>query len=211
MKTEGARIAHAIADVGDAEAVAEAFSVARQGARAGRHSRQQCRLLRASDLRPDRSQPAGSMTSTAISTAPITAPMPCLPGMTEKGAGSIIAIGSVNGLGALGDPAYSAAKAGMISLTRSLALEYGRFGIRVQYRAARHGAHAAVGAHAPPRIRACWNTLQTLVSARPHRRAHRCGARRRLPRIRRGRRHHGRGASGRLRSDRPAISSWRAN
>ena len=53
-----------------------------------------------------------------------------LPGMQAKGGGSIIAIGSVNGLSALGDPAYSAAKAGMISLTRSLAIEYGRYGIR---------------------------------------------------------------------------------
>ncbi len=53
-----------------------------------------------------------------------------LPGMQKKLGGSIIAIGSVNGLGALGDPAYSAAKAGMISLTRSLAIEYGRFNIR---------------------------------------------------------------------------------
>ena len=43
----------------------------------------------------------------------------------------IINIGSVNGVAALGDPAYSAAKAGMISMTRSLAQEYGRFGIRV--------------------------------------------------------------------------------
>src|SRR5262245_19992998 len=33
-----------------------------------------------------------------------------LPAMKEKKAGNIIAIGSVNGLGALGDPAYSAAK-----------------------------------------------------------------------------------------------------
>jgi NAD(P)-dependent dehydrogenase (short-subunit alcohol dehydrogenase family) len=54
-----------------------------------------------------------------------------LPGMRAKGGGAIVNIGSVNGLAALGDPAYSAAKAGMISMTRSLALEYGRFGVRV--------------------------------------------------------------------------------
>jgi NAD(P)-dependent dehydrogenase (short-subunit alcohol dehydrogenase family) len=53
-----------------------------------------------------------------------------LPGMQARRAGVIISIGSVNGLSALGDPAYSAAKAAMISLTRSLAQEYGRFGIR---------------------------------------------------------------------------------
>jgi NAD(P)-dependent dehydrogenase (short-subunit alcohol dehydrogenase family) len=54
-----------------------------------------------------------------------------LPGMRAKRAGVIVNIGSVNGLAALGDPAYSAAKAGMISMTRSLALEYGRYGVRV--------------------------------------------------------------------------------
>jgi NAD(P)-dependent dehydrogenase (short-subunit alcohol dehydrogenase family) len=53
-----------------------------------------------------------------------------IPGMKAKGAGVIVAVGSVNGLSALGDPAYSAGKAGMISLTRSLAQEYGRYGIR---------------------------------------------------------------------------------
>jgi NAD(P)-dependent dehydrogenase (short-subunit alcohol dehydrogenase family) len=53
-----------------------------------------------------------------------------IPGMKAKRAGVIIAVGSVNGLSALGDPAYSAGKAGMISLTRSLAQEYGRHGIR---------------------------------------------------------------------------------
>jgi NAD(P)-dependent dehydrogenase (short-subunit alcohol dehydrogenase family) len=53
-----------------------------------------------------------------------------LPAMKERRAGVIVNIGSVNGLGALGDAAYSAGKAGMISLTRSLAVEFGRYGVR---------------------------------------------------------------------------------
>ena len=53
-----------------------------------------------------------------------------LPGMKAKRAGAIVNIGSVNGLSALGDPAYSVGKAGMISLTKALAVEYGRYGIR---------------------------------------------------------------------------------
>jgi NAD(P)-dependent dehydrogenase (short-subunit alcohol dehydrogenase family) len=53
-----------------------------------------------------------------------------LPQMVERRAGNIVNVGSVNGLSALGDPAYSAAKAGMISMTRSIAQEYGRYGIR---------------------------------------------------------------------------------
>ena len=53
-----------------------------------------------------------------------------LPAMTARRAGAIVNIGSVNGLSALGDAAYSAGKAGMISLTRALALEFGRYNIR---------------------------------------------------------------------------------
>ncbi|MGB6615509.1 MAG: SDR family NAD(P)-dependent oxidoreductase [Trebonia sp.] len=53
-----------------------------------------------------------------------------IPGMLARRSGVIINIGSVNGLSALGDPAYSAAKAAMISLTRSLAQEYGPYGVR---------------------------------------------------------------------------------
>lgn len=53
-----------------------------------------------------------------------------LPDMKKAGAGSIVTIGSVNGLSTFGDPAYSAAKAGLISYTKGLAMEYGRFGIR---------------------------------------------------------------------------------
>ena len=53
-----------------------------------------------------------------------------LPAMKARRAGSIVNIGSVNGLSALGDAAYSAGKAGLISLTKSLALEFGRYNIR---------------------------------------------------------------------------------
>jgi NAD(P)-dependent dehydrogenase (short-subunit alcohol dehydrogenase family) len=53
-----------------------------------------------------------------------------LPDMKARRSGSIVNIGSVNGLAALGDPAYSAAKAGLISLTKAVALEYGRYNVR---------------------------------------------------------------------------------
>jgi NAD(P)-dependent dehydrogenase (short-subunit alcohol dehydrogenase family) len=44
--------------------------------------------------------------------------------------GSVVNIASVNGLAVFGHPAYSAAKAGLIHLTQSIAVEYGKFGIR---------------------------------------------------------------------------------
>ena len=53
-----------------------------------------------------------------------------LPGMIERGSGVIVNIASVNGLAFFANEPYSAAKAGMISLTRSLAARYGRHGIR---------------------------------------------------------------------------------
>ncbi|MGH2379072.1 MAG: SDR family oxidoreductase, partial [Candidatus Limnocylindria bacterium] len=53
-----------------------------------------------------------------------------LPSMLAAGRGTIVNIGSVNGLAAFGHHAYSAAKAGVISLTQNMAVEYGRRGIR---------------------------------------------------------------------------------
>jgi NAD(P)-dependent dehydrogenase (short-subunit alcohol dehydrogenase family) len=50
--------------------------------------------------------------------------------MFARGRGVIINIGTVNALLTLGHPAYSAAKAGLISYTRSLAVEYGPRGVR---------------------------------------------------------------------------------
>jgi NAD(P)-dependent dehydrogenase (short-subunit alcohol dehydrogenase family) len=54
-----------------------------------------------------------------------------LPALKARRQGVIVNIASVNGLGAYGNPAYSVAKAGLIHLTRQLAVEYGPLGIRV--------------------------------------------------------------------------------
>jgi Dehydrogenases with different specificities (related to short-chain alcohol dehydrogenases) len=51
-------------------------------------------------------------------------------GMIARRRGTIINISSVNGSGIYGYPAYSAAKAGLAQLTRFLAVEFGRHGIR---------------------------------------------------------------------------------
>jgi len=53
-----------------------------------------------------------------------------LPGMLERGSGNIVNISSVNALAYFANESYSAAKAGVISLTRSIAVRYGRDGIR---------------------------------------------------------------------------------
>ena len=54
-----------------------------------------------------------------------------LPEMTENRSGVILNISSVNALAYFGNEAYSAAKAGILSLTRSLAVRYGPLGVRV--------------------------------------------------------------------------------
>lgn len=53
-----------------------------------------------------------------------------LPLMLEQGSGSIVFNASVNGLTYVGNPGYSAAKAGLLQLMRSIAVEYGPKGIR---------------------------------------------------------------------------------
>jgi meso-butanediol dehydrogenase/(S,S)-butanediol dehydrogenase/diacetyl reductase len=53
-----------------------------------------------------------------------------LPGMIAAGGGAIVNVASVNGLAYFGNEAYSAAKAGLLSLSGSVAARYGRHGVR---------------------------------------------------------------------------------
>jgi meso-butanediol dehydrogenase / (S,S)-butanediol dehydrogenase / diacetyl reductase len=53
-----------------------------------------------------------------------------LPGMIARGRGVIVNIASVNGIAYFANEPYSAAKAGLINLTRSMAARYGPLGVR---------------------------------------------------------------------------------
>ena len=54
-----------------------------------------------------------------------------LPQMIHRGSGAIVNVSSVNALMSFGESAYSAAKAGMLSLTKTMAVDYGPDGVRV--------------------------------------------------------------------------------
>ncbi|WP_436925628.1 SDR family NAD(P)-dependent oxidoreductase [Halosimplex amylolyticum] len=53
-----------------------------------------------------------------------------LPPMVEGGGGSIVHMSSVNGLDGIGQAAYSSARSGVLGLSRLVATQYGRHGIR---------------------------------------------------------------------------------
>ena len=119
----------AVVDIGDAEAVGAAF--ARFAARLGPIDIliNNAGVTRNPSL--ERTTPRGFADDVhANLNGAFNCAHAVLPAMKARRAGGIVNIGSVNGLAALGDAAYSAAKAGMISLTRSLALEFGRYNIR---------------------------------------------------------------------------------
>jgi NAD(P)-dependent dehydrogenase (short-subunit alcohol dehydrogenase family) len=55
---------------------------------------------------------------------------PVIEGMVNRGGGSVVFIASVNALSHYGNPAYSAAKAGLVAYAKSIALERGANGVR---------------------------------------------------------------------------------
>jgi NAD(P)-dependent dehydrogenase (short-subunit alcohol dehydrogenase family) len=129
LRHGNARIEAAVVDIGDADGVARAFAAV-------------ARALGPVDIlinnagatqNPtlERTTPEGFGEDVNVN---LNGAFNCVhavvPAMKERRAGVIVNIGSVNGLAALGDAAYSAGKAGLISLTRALALELGRYNIR---------------------------------------------------------------------------------
>ena len=129
LRGKGIRVESAVVDIVDAAAVTAAFAGASAALGPIDILDQQCRRVRNPTL--ERTTPEGFRDDIdANLNGAYNCAYAVLPGMKARRAGAIINIGSVNGLSALGDAAYSAAKAGMISLTRSLALEFGRYNIR---------------------------------------------------------------------------------
>lgn len=55
---------------------------------------------------------------------------PIIGAMAARGSGNLVFVSSVNGLAHFGNPAYSAAKAGLIAYAKAIAVEYGARGVR---------------------------------------------------------------------------------
>jgi NAD(P)-dependent dehydrogenase (short-subunit alcohol dehydrogenase family) len=129
LRTDGTRIEAAAVDIVDADAVRLTF--ARIAARLGPVDIliNNAGVSRNPSL--DRTTPGGfSDDVDANLNGAYNCTHAVLPDMKARRSGAIVNIGSVNGLAALGDAAYSAGKAGLISLTKAIALEFGRYNIR---------------------------------------------------------------------------------
>ena len=129
LAAQGVRAEPAVVDVGDAAAVARAFAALAAALGPIDILVNNAGVSRNPSL--ERTTPEGWADDVnANLNGAYNCAYAVLPAMRERRAGVIVNIGSVNGLSALGDAAYSAGKAGMISLTKSLAVEFGRYGIR---------------------------------------------------------------------------------
>jgi len=129
LRGEGVRVESAVVDIGDAEAVASAFAKLTSALGPVDILINNAGVSHNPSL--ERTTPDGFRDDVNINlNGAYNCAYAVLPAMKARRGGVIVNIGSVNGLSALGDPAYSAGKAGMISLTKALALEFGRYNIR---------------------------------------------------------------------------------
>jgi NAD(P)-dependent dehydrogenase (short-subunit alcohol dehydrogenase family) len=129
LRRNGATIEAGVADIGDADAVRTALAAASSALGAVDVLINNAGATKHPSL--EGTSPEGFSDEVRIN---LTGAYNCchalLPEMKARRRGVIVNVGSVNGLSALGDAAYSAGKAGLISLTKAIALEFGRYGIR---------------------------------------------------------------------------------
>jgi NAD(P)-dependent dehydrogenase (short-subunit alcohol dehydrogenase family) len=130
LAREGVGVEPAVADIGDEAAVGKSFAALVDALGSVDVLVNNAGVSRASSLKKTnsviwREDIDSNLNGTYYCSAAV------IPGMQAKSSGVIVNVGSVNGLSVFGDPAYSAAKAGMVSLTQAMAIEYGRYGIRV--------------------------------------------------------------------------------
>ena len=125
LQEEGYAVHAAVADIGSADAVAKAFAsfpevhILINNAGVSKHP-----TLAVTDPQAWQADVSANLNGAYNCAYAV------LPQMVARRSGNIVNVGSVNGLSALGDPAYSAAKAGMIAMTKAIAMEYGRYNIR---------------------------------------------------------------------------------
>jgi meso-butanediol dehydrogenase / (S,S)-butanediol dehydrogenase / diacetyl reductase len=129
LQRTGARAIALEADITDQAAVDAAIehtlaAFARIDVLVNNAARALCGNLEQTGPEDWRSELEGTLTGAFLVTRAVLAPM------LQQRRGAIVNIGSVNALLALGNPGYSAAKAGLLNFTRSLATEYGPRGIR---------------------------------------------------------------------------------
>jgi NAD(P)-dependent dehydrogenase (short-subunit alcohol dehydrogenase family) len=129
VERSGARAIALAADITDDAAVATAIEATlgafqRIDVLVNNAARALCGNLEQTGPEDWRSELEGTLTGAFLVTRAVLVPM------LKEGRGAIVNIGSVNGLLALGNPGYSAGKAGLLNFTRSLATEYGPKGIR---------------------------------------------------------------------------------
>lgn len=129
LRQQRIRIEPAIVDISDAAAVGAAFAAAAAALGPVDILINNAGVTRHPTL--EHTTPAGFREDVDVNlNAAYSCAHAVLPAMKARRRGAIVNVGSVNGLSALGDAAYSAGKAGLISLTRALALEFGRYNIR---------------------------------------------------------------------------------
>jgi len=129
LRSGGARIESVVVDINDAPAVAHALS--RLAERLGPLDVLVNNAGATNNPILERTSPEGFKVDVQTNVGgAYNCAYAVLPAMKARRAGSIVNVGSVNGLMALGDAAYSAGKAALISLTKAIALEFGRYNIR---------------------------------------------------------------------------------